>query len=1247
MTWWKKKTRWKNKAKQHRPKSIRLNVERLEERETPAIGLSASAYSVAENAGTLVFTINRDDTTQTATLNYAVTDGTAIAGRDYSARTNPGSNNPSQTLAGSLSFGIGEASKTVTVRILDNDTVDTARSFNIGLSGLSGGLDSFGITSATAAITDFEAGKPVLSAISPVNEDAGTVAVTVNRVGGSNGTLTVNYSTVDGTALAGVDYTATSGTLTWLDGDTAPQVFNVPILNDNIPEATKTFQVSLGLTALGGSAVTAPSVLWNFDSSSIIGATTTTPTFADQATTGATALNLVNTSRALGGTIRGSYRFTEPAPFSYDFSDGTAETAIVPSGATFAGAGQAYELQSGIAKILVGANITNATWSGGVATFTTQTPHNLQANTRVRIGDESGANHGISQINFTGLFNRVIVTGGAGGNYNGNFTVASVIDANTFTVPIASDPGTYVSGGAVNSNATQGPIWVGTQSYIAAPITTSQTTITVGSNVGFPTGSGELPFYIQLGTAAYDVNGVMTSASATEIAQVTAISGNVWTIRRNVSSEFDGQSKPTGTYSNSTILANSTANSNPASYGVVTLAIKPSNGVVDTRNIIYGRTAYRDLLAPFQTNNNTTLPTGLATDARFTTDSRLNSKDGAITYSLWMNMPVLNGADFNVNQFIQNGANRTILLGRSSAASEGGNFGGVLQTRTVPHYSGILGGTAPNGNGGTQVVTQTVTPDSNGDFKLLVVQSTAAWADMTNPSVTGEAGILAGTTASVVNNNTLQLSQEIDSFTSQTFRRVTPAAGSATIDVDTITVTVASTSSFRVGDAVSGTGIPGGTTIASIVNGTTLTLNQAATAGSITNFLVTAPSENVVVSKDGSGDFKIVTVSSTTSFQVGDTVSGTDIPAGTTIVAIDSVNNKLTLSQAPTSITIRTMTVDTGYNPSDKAGTVKYTFQLRVDNTGSSASLADQIPHNSIFKVGEWNHWAVTYDRLETRVYKNGVLTDTLAILQGFDPAATKGVVYESAGVFRLNNVGYSGAGLQEGGVYQIDDLGVFRTSLSGTDITAIYNNGLKAAVSNVATVTILDTDPPVKLTNTQIGTGAQRSTVRSITLTFNGPVSSVSPGAIQVTDQSNVAIPGLSLNIAGVGTNVLTITFVDTDVNDDAGPVTYQSLADGLYRLTIDGSLMTAGNTTVDADGNGTAGGISQTNFHRLYGDVNGDAFVDLGDIYDPAIGLVAALNTGVGDPGFDPAWDYNNDGFIDFADIYDPLINRLNTGL
>lgn len=70
-----------------------------------------------------------------------------------------------------------------------------------------------------------------------------TFTVTINAPFGKNGT--VQFATADGTAVAGTDYTAVSGTLSFARGSKASQTITVPITDVLIPGANKTFYVNL------------------------------------------------------------------------------------------------------------------------------------------------------------------------------------------------------------------------------------------------------------------------------------------------------------------------------------------------------------------------------------------------------------------------------------------------------------------------------------------------------------------------------------------------------------------------------------------------------------------------------------------------------------------------------------------------------------------------------------------------------------------------------------------------------------------------------------------------------------------------------------------------------------------------------------------------------------------------------------------------------------------------------------------
>src|SRR5206468_2867515 len=82
---------------------------------------------------------------------------------------------------------------------------------------------------------------------SPVTEgNSGTSSATftVSLSAASPQTVTVAYATADGTATAGSDYTATSGTLTFTPGQTTKTVA-VPVKGDTADEADETFTVTL------------------------------------------------------------------------------------------------------------------------------------------------------------------------------------------------------------------------------------------------------------------------------------------------------------------------------------------------------------------------------------------------------------------------------------------------------------------------------------------------------------------------------------------------------------------------------------------------------------------------------------------------------------------------------------------------------------------------------------------------------------------------------------------------------------------------------------------------------------------------------------------------------------------------------------------------------------------------------------------------------------------------------------------
>jgi Calx-beta domain/Domain of unknown function (DUF4214) len=79
-----------------------------------------------------------------------------------------------------------------------------------------------------------------------VNENDGNATITVTRTGGSNGAVGVTYTTSNGTAISGQDYTAVvSQVVSFANGDTVSKTVIIPIINDSTFEGNETVNLAL------------------------------------------------------------------------------------------------------------------------------------------------------------------------------------------------------------------------------------------------------------------------------------------------------------------------------------------------------------------------------------------------------------------------------------------------------------------------------------------------------------------------------------------------------------------------------------------------------------------------------------------------------------------------------------------------------------------------------------------------------------------------------------------------------------------------------------------------------------------------------------------------------------------------------------------------------------------------------------------------------------------------------------------
>ena len=216
------------------------------------IQFSSSNVSVSESAGNCPgggaqLSVTRSGSTGTASVNFATSNGTANASSDYTSTS------------GTLNWANGDsAPKVICVPILQDSIAESSETFTVSLSGVTGG--SLGSPStATVSITDDEGGSGSLSFSSStyITSEASNATITVVRSGGLSGTVSVNFTTSNGSAIAGLDYTATSGTLTFGSG-VSQQSFTVPVINDVVDESDETVNLSLSNPS-GGAGLTSPS----------------------------------------------------------------------------------------------------------------------------------------------------------------------------------------------------------------------------------------------------------------------------------------------------------------------------------------------------------------------------------------------------------------------------------------------------------------------------------------------------------------------------------------------------------------------------------------------------------------------------------------------------------------------------------------------------------------------------------------------------------------------------------------------------------------------------------------------------------------------------------------------------------------------------------------------------------------------------------------------------------------------------
>jgi hypothetical protein len=221
-----------------RPSAPRLIVEPLDDRVVPAT-LSVGDVTVVEGTSgvqnaALTVTLS-EPLKKPVTVDYRTADGTAAAGSDYAAA------------AGKLAFARGETVKTVLVPVYGDQVPENTEAFTVRLSAAKGATIADG--QGTVTVVD---SVPRLSVTSEFESEGGAMTFTVSLSAPLDTAFAVNFATADYTAdpemfppaVAGEDYVATAGALTFAPGETT-KTFTVQLLDDVLGEYDEYFTVQL------------------------------------------------------------------------------------------------------------------------------------------------------------------------------------------------------------------------------------------------------------------------------------------------------------------------------------------------------------------------------------------------------------------------------------------------------------------------------------------------------------------------------------------------------------------------------------------------------------------------------------------------------------------------------------------------------------------------------------------------------------------------------------------------------------------------------------------------------------------------------------------------------------------------------------------------------------------------------------------------------------------------------------------
>ena len=196
--------------------------------------LSIQTVSVAENAGTASLNVTLDAASEkTITVDYASSAGTAChCSSDFNAISST-----------TLTFSAGQTSKTISVTINDDSVDEMDETFDITLSNPSNA--TIAVATGTVTVTDNDPAPTIsINDVTTADETAAASNLVATISSASEKTITIDFASSDGTATAGSDYTATSGTITFAAGETTKNI-PISVVADAFDEIDETVSVTL------------------------------------------------------------------------------------------------------------------------------------------------------------------------------------------------------------------------------------------------------------------------------------------------------------------------------------------------------------------------------------------------------------------------------------------------------------------------------------------------------------------------------------------------------------------------------------------------------------------------------------------------------------------------------------------------------------------------------------------------------------------------------------------------------------------------------------------------------------------------------------------------------------------------------------------------------------------------------------------------------------------------------------------